>query len=1282
MNRVFVSSVYSSLKPVRREVVAALQKARYDVAAMELWAADDQPPLDVCLRELQRSDIVVLIIGPGYGTVLQQGISYTHAEYREARARGIPVLAIVVPPTEDLQPEERELLQAFVTEVGSTALFDRLDTSDRVPTAALAALAAAQALGTLGKRLTFLQSAETFFAPYLRDTPAVFDHHGPFIGHANALQSVTNFIKGQGRLLILKGQGGSGKSRLLLEATRAASATPDAPTVRFVDPGAQWSADDIAQLAPPRVVVILDDAHRRPDLDRLLEACLRQNPDVRWIISCRNSAIDMVKSQAGPLLGNEEYVTVELSSLPENDAIALAKHYLGQPLAHLADQLVRLADANLLVTRVGAYCIADRRMPPELLSQKPEAFRRAVLDRLLDDPTFNGQSSIPPKPTLQVIAAIGPINTEDESLITTMSAYLKIKAHELRQQLASLEHAGFLLRRGRLVRTSPDVLGDHLLHSAALDANGKPTGFVDDMVKAFAPAYFANILGNAAELDWRAATNDGPPSVLSNVWREVLRSLPCLHNTQRVELVGMLRRPAFFAPAQALEVCEWLAAHPDAPKDEQRTLWGLDDAPDRVFDAITRIFAIIAHHEAFTVRCLKWLWKFAVQDTRPTNPNPAHPRRQLQEFMEYQRWNDWQDEDGLHARTTSFLVQRLSDPHEDGMLSWAIEVLGTGLNRLGEANESNRATFTIGQFSLAPFHNAIKGRRASIVSCLRTLALNNRVSEAAAAVREIGQLTRKPHGPFGQSLDDSDFAVWLPEAKSAISLLADISNDAPAEAVRYLSRHQLRSVQDDRWPDLEVPLASALALSKPVTGERLYDLLGGMPFSERLRGYQEERDRVNSLCKEAAESLWRQHGNAAAIVTTVLDGIAVMHIAGQGEQHVGELIQEIVANRADQMKSVVDALTDAGDKAWPMLRPAILKVHSVDQALAYSMVETLSKSPMEILRATAADALQYMLDTPTDTTNALAIATSLVADQSPLVKQCLAQVWRGLRKSYPTESLRGVLSIEWNGDPSVASAVLRTIDEQYGFSPSQLSSDDIELVLRRIDPLPSLDERNREVIDFVNEVSARAPRAVVEMLLRRIDATSEHRGAVDRWTPIPHLAHGIQLFGITRSPERNELLRMIRDRALEHGTMKPFWASTLFHVAAGVDAGLTVLREWVKSGDPQKVSAAAYLFRGYDHSLVFTAHSFVAELLDAAEPLGDETLQHVRSELFALALGGTFHGSPGKPAPRRLSDKASADSTMKLYRDKPVVEAFYRDLLHTVERDIRRDAEQWEEEGL
>ena len=1280
--KTFVSSVSEQLESTRSQIIQDLSKAGYDVSAMERFGAQPVVPLDVCLGEVRISDIVILLVGPRYGSMLPQGISYTHAEYREAQGAGVPVIAIRIPNDEGIDAEERALLKVFAEEVGSMTTYDSLgpgESLEKISSKVLAALTNARDRGDIGHRFSVFQEYERYFRPQLLQGGALFTHRGPFVGREQELEQIQSFFDGSEPLLILEAPGGSGKSRLLLEAAKAASQRAGTPRIYFADHSASWSASDINLLpATSPAIVVFDDGHRRPDLDRIVAACRQHNEAIRYLVSCRPSAISIVNPLVSSLITAAGPVELKLPSLPKPDAKMLAEQYLGDSLRHLAGRLVVVADRNPLVVCVGARCIAEERVPPEVLERTPEAFRRVVLDRLLDDPALTPAN----RRILELVSAIGPVITEDDYLLTQLAEVANLHKHEVRRFLASLEHSGFLSRRGRLVRVSPDVLADHLLYIAAVNDLGKPTGFVDHIVSLF-PSSLENILANAAELDWRSETVGGPNSVLRAVWCDLEDLLPTFSNRQRTELVEQLKRAAIFAPAEVVRICHWLVENPNAPTDELMDRWGVGDGPERLTDAMVEILALIATHPDYTRQCAEMLWHLGDRDERPETTNLNHPRRRLGDLLKYEPRTSWQRPEGAQARTIEFFVERLGTPDRDRPSTWAVAALADALRRTGENRTSDGRVLTIQEFSLAGVASDLAKRREAVIRCLGDVALENRLDEAAAALAALSTALDAPRGPFGQGLDDDEIAVWQAEAEHVIACLTRAAQEASSEVTRFLARQELRSFHRDHWPQIAPAVERALEATVPVPSERFYDLLIGIPWGEQLKVREEEKARVERLRAEAAKGFWRVHLTPTAVVEELLSAIAAFRGVGrETESQAGQLVHALVLSSSTDCRDFIFQLV-AREMAWPLLRPALLAVHKLAPALAETMICELSRSEAALVRTNAGEAIQWMVDRATDLEALVLVTQTLSKDLSPTVRAVSAQALRRLAKLGHPQALSTLVSIEWSGDLRLANEVLRSIDSNYGADPSELSDTDIDTLLGRVEQLRTLDKLNYQVLEFVSLASGRRPVQTLEMLLRRIFATEIQREdkEADQWIPLPYNGDGLNLPGISQAPDQTELVRKIRDATLSAGSSARFWFPVLFRVSdPTLSAARGVLREWLASGQADKIVATATLLRGYAHNIVFSEHKMVAEILGAASRHGSDCLANARSELFVLANSGVYGGTPGEPAPRHVHDRQEASKLVERYQQNGLVKGFYQDLVEIAVGSMRRDIEIWEEE--
>lgn len=93
--QVFVSSTFQDLIDERREIMQALLEMDCLPAGMELFPAGNTDQWTLIQGVIEQSDYYLVILGGRYGSVTEEGISYTEKEYDYAIDLGIPVMGFV-----------------------------------------------------------------------------------------------------------------------------------------------------------------------------------------------------------------------------------------------------------------------------------------------------------------------------------------------------------------------------------------------------------------------------------------------------------------------------------------------------------------------------------------------------------------------------------------------------------------------------------------------------------------------------------------------------------------------------------------------------------------------------------------------------------------------------------------------------------------------------------------------------------------------------------------------------------------------------------------------------------------------------------------------------------------------------------------------------------------------------------------------------------------------------------------------------------------------------------
>lgn len=138
--QVFVSSTYADLKDERQHVLQALMEMDCIPAGMELFPAVDEEQWAFIKKVIEDCDYYLLIIGGRYGSVTQEGISYTEKEFDYAVKLGLKVIALVHGDPDNIpfgkseqDPILREKLLSFKDKVMDGRLVKFWNTASELP---------------------------------------------------------------------------------------------------------------------------------------------------------------------------------------------------------------------------------------------------------------------------------------------------------------------------------------------------------------------------------------------------------------------------------------------------------------------------------------------------------------------------------------------------------------------------------------------------------------------------------------------------------------------------------------------------------------------------------------------------------------------------------------------------------------------------------------------------------------------------------------------------------------------------------------------------------------------------------------------------------------------------------------------------------------------------------------------------------------------------------------------------------------------------------------------
>ena len=342
--------------------------------AMEKFSASKERPKELCLSKLKDSNILLLIFGFKYGSIdLEEYISFTEIEYNAATEIGklnLPIFVFQKQRNGEWISEEEDnninqKLLAFKSRLDEAHVWAPFETIDKLLEEVFLVLYNEKVeREKLNARLKPLISYKEFFKPFLNENN-YFNHTYSLVGREDYLKDLNNFLFSDNKIAIVPGRGGIGKSRILYEFSRLVKENINEWDIAFVNEHIPVSKDTFTKLPAEKIVLVLDDAHRRNEYEiALLLDALQFYKEYKIIISSRPYGLNYIRNALNKA-GIDHKKVENLSEIKElqlKDLQKLGFEVLGEEYQDLINPLIQVAKDSPLVMVVGGNLIKEKKL--------------------------------------------------------------------------------------------------------------------------------------------------------------------------------------------------------------------------------------------------------------------------------------------------------------------------------------------------------------------------------------------------------------------------------------------------------------------------------------------------------------------------------------------------------------------------------------------------------------------------------------------------------------------------------------------------------------------------------------------------------------------------------------------------------------------------------------------------------------------------------------------------------------------------------------------------------